>query len=66
MSDQIKSLDDLCREMELWRNSVGLTEDDDWGMRNSGNRRTPVKRELLRRMSERSHAAGFEPFPANY
>jgi hypothetical protein len=66
MSDQIQSLDDFCLEMEAWRKSVGLTEDDDWAMRNSGKRRTPEKRELLRRISERSHAAGIEPFPANY
>lgn len=48
MADQIQSLEDFCREMEAWRRQVGLTEADDREMQNSGQRRTPEKRELLR------------------
>jgi hypothetical protein len=66
MPDQIQTLDEFCHAMESWRQSVGLTEADDWAMRNSGDRRTPEKRELLRRIAERCHAAGVNPFPANY
>ena len=66
MADQIQSLEDFCREMEAWRQQVGLTDVDDRDMQNSGKRRTPEKRELLRRIAERCHAAGVEPFPVNY
>jgi hypothetical protein len=52
--------------MEAWRKAVGMTEDDDWEMRNSGQRRTAEKREFLRRIGERSRAVGIDPFPANY
>jgi hypothetical protein len=36
MADQIQSLEDFCREMEAWRQQVGLTEVDDREMQNSG------------------------------
>jgi hypothetical protein len=66
MPDQIQSLENFCREMEAWRQTVGLTETDDWEMRNTGERRTLAKRELLRRIVERSRAAGIGPFSASY
>jgi hypothetical protein len=66
MPDQIQRLEDFCREMEAWRQTVGLTETDDWEMRNTGERRTLAKRELLRRIVERGRAVGIEPFSANY
>jgi hypothetical protein len=66
MADQIQSLEDFCREKEAWRQQVGLTDVDDRDMQNSGKRRTPEKRELLRRIAERCHAAGIKPFPVNY
>jgi hypothetical protein len=66
MADQIQSLEDFCREIEAWRKQVGLTEVDDREMQNSGKRRTPEKRELLRRTAERCRSAGVEPFPVNY
>jgi hypothetical protein len=66
MSNQIQSLEEFCHEMEAWRKAVGMTEDDDWEMRNSGQRRTSEKREFLRRIAERSRAVGIDPFPANY
>ena len=34
--------------------------------RNSGRRRTPEKRELLRRIQRRAREAGVEPFEANF
>ena len=66
MPDQIQRLEDFCREMEAWRQTVGLTETDDWEMRNTGERRTLAKRELLRRIVERSRAVGIEFFSASY
>ena len=39
MSNQIQSLEEFCHEMEAWRKAIGMTEDDDWEMRNSGQRR---------------------------
>ncbi len=35
-------------------------------LRNSGARRTPEKREMLRRLSEHAEARGQKPWPANY
>ncbi len=35
-------------------------------MRNKGGRRTPEKRELLRRVQERARAAGVEPLKSYY
>ena len=35
-------------------------------LRNEGTRRTPEKRELLRRIEERARAAGEKPVRANY
>ncbi len=35
-------------------------------MRNKGGRRTPEKRELLRRVEERARAAGMEPLKSYY
>lgn len=35
-------------------------------MRNSGERRTPEKREMLRRLQERAEARGQTPWPAKF
>jgi hypothetical protein len=45
---------------------LGITEDDIAQARNPGDRRTPEKRELLRRIQERARAAGLEPLIAYY
>lgn len=45
---------------------LGLKEEAYAGARNSGRRRTPEKRELLRRIRRRARQAGVEPFEANF
>jgi hypothetical protein len=60
------SFKDFCRQIEERRKELGMTDQDDWEMRNSGERRTPEKRELLRRIAKRCRAAGIKPYPANY
>ena len=44
---------------------LGIDEDAYAGARNSGRRRTPEKRELLRRIHRRARKAGVEPFEAS-
>ncbi len=48
------------------RRELGVTDEDDAKARNAGDRRTPEKRELLRRIGERARAAGLEPLPAKF
>jgi hypothetical protein len=45
---------------------LGIEEDAYARARNSGRRRTPQKRELLRRVRRRARQAGVEPFEANF
>ena len=45
---------------------LGITEGDFAAARNPGDRRTPEKQELLRRIATRSCAAGISPLPAKY
>jgi hypothetical protein len=45
---------------------VGITDEAYARARNRGRRRTPEKRELLRRIQRRTRAAGTEPFKANF
>ena len=44
---------------------LGINEEAYARARNSGRRRTPEKRELLRRIRRRARQAGVEPFEAN-
>jgi hypothetical protein len=44
---------------------LGINEEACARARNSGRRRTPEKRELLRRIRRRARQAGVEPFEAN-
>jgi hypothetical protein len=46
--------------------ALGITEDDFVRARNSGRRRTPEKRELLRRIDGRARKAGAQPFKAHF
>ena len=48
------------------RRELGITDEDIVAARNPGDRRTPEKRELLRRIGERARAAGLEPLPAKF
>jgi hypothetical protein len=66
MLDQMQSLEEFCREMEARRKAVGMSEDDDWEIRDLDQRRMAEKREFLRRIVERGCVAGTDPFPANY
>ena len=45
---------------------IVITEEMTESLRNKGLRRTPEKRELLRRIEERARAAGIEPWKAYY
>jgi hypothetical protein len=53
-------------QIERRRLAQGITEADDAACRNSGSRRTPEKRQLLREIAERCKEAGIEPNPANF
>jgi hypothetical protein len=59
-------LEDLAGMLERRRRELGITPERLERARNDGRRRTPEKRELLRRMAERARAAGVEPFPAAF
>jgi hypothetical protein len=45
---------------------LGITDETYARARNRGRRRTPEKRELLRRIERRARGAGAEPFKANF
>jgi hypothetical protein len=45
---------------------LGITDEAYVRARNRGRRRTPEKRELLRRIQRRARAAGTEPFEADF
>jgi hypothetical protein len=48
------------------RRVLGITDETYARARNRGRRRTPEKRELLRRIRRRAHAAGAEPFETDF
>ena len=56
----------MIQMVQARRDELGITEADDKACRNSGLRRTPEKRDLLQRIANRCHEAGFKPFEANY
>ena len=58
--------DVLSAQIKKRREELGITDEDDAAMMNNGRRRTPEKRESLRRIAERCREAGVEPLPANY
>jgi len=45
---------------------LGITAETFERVRNTGERRTPEKRELLKRIQERTRRAGREPIPAKF
>ena len=57
---------DLMRQIDERRVSLGITDVDDAACRNSGLRRTEAKREILREIAKRCSEAGIEPLEANY
>lgn len=61
-------LQDFLAKVEARKASVGMsdTQGDTEAMRNKGERRTPQKRELLRRAAERARASGREPVASYY
>ncbi len=52
--------------VENRKRSVGITDEMIAGARNSGERRTAEKREMLACIQERARNSGLEPIPANY
>lgn len=52
------------RQVQRRATLLGLTEADYAVARKPGDRRTPEKRELLRRIADRCSAGGVKPLPA--
>jgi hypothetical protein len=63
---RIDDLDAFVRHIEERKQALGITAQDIEAARNSGNRRTPEKREFLRRIQERARRLGVEPMPAKF
>jgi hypothetical protein len=63
---RIDDLDAFVRHIEERKQALGITAQDIEAARTSGNRRTPEKREFLRRIQERARRLGVEPMPAKF
>lgn len=48
------------------KRALGITDEDYARARNRGRRRTPEKRQLLRRINRRARQADVEPFKVHY
>ena len=61
-------LDELLNVIEARKAAIGMSDTPEMidAFRNKGDRRTPEKRELLRRIEGRARAAGREPVAAYY
>jgi hypothetical protein len=60
------SLPAFIRGVEERKQSLGVTGEKLEGARNSGQRRTPQKREQLARVQQRARHSGLEPIAANF
>ena len=62
------TLDQFLADIEARKAALGITDtpEEVEAMRNKGGRRTPEKRELLRRVEERAHAAGVKTLKSYY
>ena len=62
------TLDQFLADIKARKAALGIedTPEKVEAMRNKGGRRTPEKRELLRRIEERARAAGIEPSKSYY
>jgi hypothetical protein len=61
-----KSLQAFLQEVEDRKRALGITDAMIVDARNTGERRTPEKREMLARIQKRARAAGVEPMPAKF
>jgi hypothetical protein len=59
-------LQDFIQAVEDRKRSLGIGDEVLLAARNSGERRTPEKREMLARIRERARKAGLEPLPAKF
>ena len=59
-------IETLLTRVRARKQALGLEGTDPALLRNDGTRRTPAKRELLRRTESRAVAAGKPPIPSNY
>jgi hypothetical protein len=59
-------LQDFIQAVEDRKRSLGIGDEVLLATRNSGERRTPEKREMLARIRERARKAGLEPLPAKF
>ena len=62
------TLDQFLADIRARKAALGMidTPEEVEAMRNKGGRRTPEKRELLRRIEKRARAAGVEPLKSYY
>jgi hypothetical protein len=63
---RVSSLSDFIQNVEDRKRSIGVTEDAIRRARNTGELRTPAKREMLAAMRQRALEQGLEPIEANF
>ena len=63
---RIDDLEAFIRDVEARKAALGITGEMIAACRNSGERRTDAKRDLLARLKARAEAAGKTPLPANF
>jgi len=63
---RVKSLPAFLREVDDRKRALGITDATIVSARNTGDRRTPQKREMLARVQERARNAGLPPLPAKF
>jgi hypothetical protein len=63
---RVGSLSVFVREIEDRKRSLGITDEMIASARNTGECRTPEKREVIARMQERARDAGLEPMAAKF
>jgi hypothetical protein len=58
---EVVTLEELWQWVAQHRDVLGMTDEDDWAMRNRGETRSEEKQDLLRRIAARCRATGIEP-----
>jgi hypothetical protein len=65
---RVIELDRLLEDIEARKTRLGLCDTPEAleALRNTGERRSPAKREMLRRAAARARASGKDPIPAHF
>jgi hypothetical protein len=63
---RIESLSDFLRNIDDRKRALGITDETIVGARNTGERGTPAKRQMLARIQERARRAFVEPLAADF